>query len=64
MKKYKGITLIELTVVMAIVGVLCVICYTAIKNESNKISQGDCSFKKYVKSESESLYKTDFYYYD
>lgn len=48
MKKYKGLTLIELIVVLVIVGVLCAIVTPAIKNESNKISQGTVVSKDYT----------------
>lgn len=48
MKKYKGFTLIELTIVVAIIGVLCLICYPAFKNESNKISYGTVVSKDYT----------------
>lgn len=48
MKKFKGFTLIELIVVLVIVGVLCTIVTLAIKNESNKISQGTVVSKDYT----------------
>lgn len=54
MKKYKGFTLIELIVVMVIIGVLCIICSLAIKNESNKISQGTVVSKDYTPARASS----------
>lgn len=54
MKKFKGFTLIELIVVMVIIGVLCVICSLAIKNKSNKISQGTVVSKDYAPARASS----------
>lgn len=48
MKKYKGLTLIELTAAIAIIGVLCLILTMAIRNECNKISQGTVVSKDYT----------------
>ena len=54
MKKFKGFTLIELIVALVIIGVLCVICFIAIKNESNKISQGTVVSKDYTPARASS----------
>lgn len=54
MKKYKGLTLIELIVVIAIIGVLCLICSLAITNERNKISQGTVVSKDYTPARASS----------
>lgn len=48
MKKYKGLTLIELIVVIAIIGVIGIIVTPTIINESNKISQGTVVSKSYT----------------
>lgn len=56
MKKFKGFTLIELIVVLVIVGVLCTIVTLAIKNESNKISQGTVVSKDYTPARVTSKY--------
>ena len=54
MKKYKGFTLIELTVVLVIIGVLYLIVATSIRNESNKISQGTVVSKDYTPARASS----------
>lgn len=54
MKKYKGFTLIELIVAMMIIGVLCAIVIVAIRNESNKISQGTVVSKDYTPARASS----------
>lgn len=62
MKKYKGFTLIELIVAMMIIGVLCAIVIVAIRNESNKISQGTVVSKDYTpaRASSESYISESF----
>lgn len=54
MKKYKCLTLKELIVVIAIIGVLCLTLTIVIKNECNKISQGTVVSKDYAPARASS----------
>lgn len=54
MKKFKGLTLIELIVVIVVIGILGLIITLAIRNESNKISQGTVVSKDYTPARASS----------
>jgi hypothetical protein len=47
-RKLKGITVIEIIVVVAIVGVLAVIIWVSIDNEQNRISEGTVVDRQYT----------------